>query len=286
MWRSTPASMRWPPNRWSTTSHRTSRARPLPPRDQTRVRTILRRHRWDAADRSRALGARINRALGLGLRKRFCQTFDFELQAAASNDAVLLSLGPQHSFPLEEVPAYLRLARRARDPFQAVLRSRCSPPAGVEPKPLPRRSRDRGGKDPPAIQRMEADDLMAAVFPALAACQENASRADRGSRTTRSCVRRSTTAARGDGPRRTEGVGRGGARRGPSPSLRRHRRALGALTRDLERRAPTPSSTTRRSGSVAPARVPLRRGLPVEPREAAGLDPAAIERVRECAKCQ
>src|SRR6266576_336533 len=54
------------------------------------------------------LGARINRALGLGLRKKFCLNFDFELQAAASNDAVLLSLGPQHSFPLEDVPAFLR----------------------------------------------------------------------------------------------------------------------------------------------------------------------------------
>src|SRR6266536_1272136 len=49
-------------------------------------------------------GARLNRALGLALRKRFCVTFDFELQAAASDDAILLSLGPQHSFPLERVP--------------------------------------------------------------------------------------------------------------------------------------------------------------------------------------
>ena len=46
-------------------------------------------------------GARLNRALGLALRKRFCVTFDFELQAAASDDAILLSLGPQHSFPLD-----------------------------------------------------------------------------------------------------------------------------------------------------------------------------------------
>ena len=46
-------------------------------------------------------GARLNRALGLALRKRFCVTFDFELQAAASDNAILLSLGPQHSFPLD-----------------------------------------------------------------------------------------------------------------------------------------------------------------------------------------
>src|SRR5579864_1862194 len=52
-------------------------------------------------------GARLNRALGLALRKRFCATFDFELQAAASDDAVLLSLGPQHSFPLQDVPKFL-----------------------------------------------------------------------------------------------------------------------------------------------------------------------------------
>ncbi len=50
-------------------------------------------------------GARLNRAFGLALRKRFCVTFDFELQAAASDDAILLSLGPQHSFPLERGPA-------------------------------------------------------------------------------------------------------------------------------------------------------------------------------------
>ena len=53
-------------------------------------------------------GGRINRALGLALRKKFCLNFDFELQAAASDDAVVLSLGPQHSFPLDDVPAFLR----------------------------------------------------------------------------------------------------------------------------------------------------------------------------------
>src|SRR5947207_15917910 len=52
-------------------------------------------------------GVRLNRGLGLALRKRFCVTFDFELQAAASDDAILLSLGPQHSFPLERVPKFL-----------------------------------------------------------------------------------------------------------------------------------------------------------------------------------
>src|SRR5262249_57487388 len=58
-------------------------------------------------------GARLNRALGLALRKRFCVTFDFELQAAASDDAILLSLGPQHSFPLDRVPKFLSSATLA-----------------------------------------------------------------------------------------------------------------------------------------------------------------------------
>jgi len=122
-------------------------------------------------------GARVNRGLGLALRKRFCRTFDFELQAAASDDAVVLSLGPQHSFPLEEVLGFLSPATVRDTLIQAVLptpmftsrwrwnltRSLVSP-------------RYRGTRRvPPAIQRMEADDLMAAVFPALAACQENVS---------------------------------------------------------------------------------------------------------------
>ncbi|HLI16438.1 MAG TPA: DEAD/DEAH box helicase [Acidimicrobiales bacterium] len=122
-------------------------------------------------------GARVNRGLGLALRKRFCRTFDFELQAAASDDAVVLSLGAQHAFPLEAVTAFLSPETLRDLLVQAVLptpifaarwrwnvsRSLVSP-------------RYRGARHlPPAIQRMEADDLLAAVFPALAACQENVS---------------------------------------------------------------------------------------------------------------
>src|SRR6185436_19400786 len=59
-------------------------------------------------------GSRLNRAYGLALRKRFCQRFDFELQAAATDDAIILSLGPPHSFPLDEVFGYLR-AETARE---------------------------------------------------------------------------------------------------------------------------------------------------------------------------
>ncbi|MCJ7673385.1 MAG: hypothetical protein MUP67_15275, partial [Acidimicrobiia bacterium] len=120
-------------------------------------------------------GGRINRSLGLGLRKKFCRTFNFELQAAASDDAVVLSLGPHHSFPLAEVPRYISSANIEDTLRQAILDS---------PMFLSRwrwnlnRSlmvlRFRGGRrNPPPIQRMEADDLMAAVFPQAAACQEN-----------------------------------------------------------------------------------------------------------------
>ncbi len=122
-------------------------------------------------------GARVNRALGLALRKRFCRTFDFELQAAASDDAVVLSLGPQHSFPLEEVLGFLSPATVRDTLVQAVLPT---PMFGSRWRWNLSRSlvapRYRGSRRvPPAIQRMEADDLMAAIFPALAACQENVS---------------------------------------------------------------------------------------------------------------
>ena len=121
-------------------------------------------------------GGRVNRALGLALRKRFCVSFDFELQAAADDDTVLLSLGPQHSFPLTQVPAMLSARTVADVLTQAVLphpmlqarwRWNCNR-ALVVP-------RSRGGQRRPIhLQRMDADDLLAAAWPALAACQENA----------------------------------------------------------------------------------------------------------------
>ncbi|MSO79198.1 MAG: DEAD/DEAH box helicase [Acidimicrobiia bacterium] len=120
-------------------------------------------------------GGRINRALGLALRKKFCRTFNFELQAAATDDAVVLSLGPHHSFPLEEVPRYLT-SRTVEDTLRhAVLDS---PMFQSRWRWNLNRSlmvlRFRGGRrNPPPIQRMEADDLMAAVFPQAAACAEN-----------------------------------------------------------------------------------------------------------------
>jgi ATP-dependent Lhr-like helicase len=121
-------------------------------------------------------GARLNRAFGFALRKKFCVNFDFELQAAASDDAVLLSLGPQHSFPLEEVPRFLKSSGVEAAVSQAVLQS---PMFVARWRWNLNRSlavlRRRSGKiNPFNIQRMEAADLMAAVFPGLAACQDNA----------------------------------------------------------------------------------------------------------------
>ena len=77
------------------------------------------------------LGGRINKAFGLALRKKFCATFDFELQAAANDDAVLLSLGPQHSFPLDERPRLLRSETARTRSSRPSWPRPCSPPGGA-----------------------------------------------------------------------------------------------------------------------------------------------------------
>ncbi len=121
------------------------------------------------------VGSRINRAWGLALRKRLCRTFDFELQASATDDGINISLGPQHSFPLEEVFRYLKSVTAESVLLQAVLGA---PVFTTRWRWNATRSlallRQTGGKRvPTAIQRMRADDLLAAVFPAQAACQDN-----------------------------------------------------------------------------------------------------------------
>ena len=121
-------------------------------------------------------GGRINRAFGLALRKRFCVSFDFELQAAADDDTVVLSLGPQHSFPLSQVPTMLHSGTVTDVLTQAVLPH---PMLAARWRWNLNRAlvvpRSRGGQRRPIhLQRMEADDLLAAAWPALAACQENA----------------------------------------------------------------------------------------------------------------
>ena len=120
-------------------------------------------------------GSRINRAWGLSLRKRFCRKFNFELQAAVTEDAIILSLGETHSFPLEEVAQYLNSRSVRAVLVQALLaaplfttRWRWVANISLAVK------RFRGGrKNPPPFQRIEAEDLIAVVFPDQIACAEN-----------------------------------------------------------------------------------------------------------------
>jgi ATP-dependent helicase Lhr and Lhr-like helicase len=121
-------------------------------------------------------GARINRAFGLALRKRFCKTFDFELQAAATDDAIVLSIGTSQSFPLTDAFQFVRSAELDRTLEQAAL---LAPMFGARwrwnvTRALAVLRFERGKKVQPFLQRMRAEDLLAAVFPAQVACQENA----------------------------------------------------------------------------------------------------------------
>ena len=120
-------------------------------------------------------GSRLNRAWGLALRKRFCRKFNFELQAAATEDAIVLSLGPTHSFPLEDVFHYLNSKTVRELLCQALLDA---PMWNIRWRWNVTRSlavlRRRGGKKIPAqLQRMDAEDLLTAVFPDQVACAEN-----------------------------------------------------------------------------------------------------------------
>ena len=121
------------------------------------------------------LGSRLNRAWGLALRKRFCRSFNFELQAAAIEDAIVLSLGPTHSFPLDSVFKYLHSASVRDVLVQALLDA---PMFNVRWRHNANRSlavlrRYGDRKVPPQLQRMRADDLLALVFPDQQACLEN-----------------------------------------------------------------------------------------------------------------
>ncbi len=227
-------------------------------------------------------GGRVNRAFGLALRKRFCATFDFELQAAADDDCVVLSLGPQHSFPLSEAPALLRSERAQEVLTQAVL---TSPMFASRWRWNLNRSlavlRFRGGrKNPLPIQRMEADDLMAAVFPALAACQENVAPGPVVipdhvivRQTLDDCLHEAMDV---DGLRRVLGDMEQGAIRPhfvdtTEPSVLAHEILNGKPYTFLDD-APLEERRTRA--------VALRRGLPVEARALGALDPDAVARVR------
>jgi ATP-dependent helicase Lhr and Lhr-like helicase len=229
-------------------------------------------------------GARVNRAFGLALRKRFCVTFDFELQAAASDNAILLSLGPQHSFPLDRVPKFLASKTVEQVVRQAVLtsplfQSRWRWNLNTSLTIL----RMRGGrKNPPAIQRMEADDLMAAVFPTLAACQENVAPGPLEipdhplvRQTLADCLHEAMDI---DGLRDlVNGIETGRitviTRDTTEPSVLAHEILNGQPFTYLDDET---EAVNRRSRQV---RIP--RGLPVEARDLARLDRGAIERVAD-----
>ena len=120
-------------------------------------------------------GGRVNRAWGLALRKRFCVTFDFELQAAATDEGIVLSLGERHSFPLDTVFAFLNAKTLREVLTQAVLQA----PMFMTrwrwnaTRALALLRFVSGKRVPPQIQRMRAEDLLAAVFPDALACQDN-----------------------------------------------------------------------------------------------------------------
>jgi ATP-dependent Lhr-like helicase len=120
-------------------------------------------------------GARINRAWGLAFRKRFCRSFDFELQASADEDGIVLSLGPQHSFPLQSLFGMLTPENGRHLLEQALL---AAPVFQTRwrwcvTRALAVLRNKHGQRVPPNLQRFRSDDLLAAVFPAQAGCLEN-----------------------------------------------------------------------------------------------------------------
>src|SRR6266540_3191210 len=191
-------------------------------------------------------GGRINRGLGLALRKRFCRRFDFELQAAANDDAVVLSLGPQHTIPLAEIPRFLS-PRTAEDTLAQAL-------------------------------------LASPLFPPLAACQENAAAGPIETpdhpmvrQTIHDCLHEATDV---DGlVALLQGVDSGAVRthfrESAEPSPLCHEVLNGRPYTFLDD-APLEERRTRA--------VALRRGLPETVRDLGRLDPEAIARVREEAR--
>jgi ATP-dependent Lhr-like helicase len=229
-------------------------------------------------------GARTNRAFGLALRKRFCRTFDFELQAAATDEGILLSLGPQHSFPLESIFEFVSestvdevLAQAALQAPMFQVRWRWNATRALA---IPRLF--KGKRMPPPIARMRADDLLAAVFPQQVACQDNAPGGPIEipdhplvQETLKDCLGEAMDAA---GLRAIVGrIARGELRLvavdTPEPSPMSHE-ILGARPWAYLDDAPLEE---RRARAVA-----LRRALPAAEASGAGaLDPAAIAEVAE-----
>ncbi len=119
-------------------------------------------------------GAAVTRAWGLAMRKRFCRSYDFELQATADDDGFILSIGPQHSFPIESLFPMLHPRNAQGLLEQAIL---AIPMFQIRwrwnvTRALLVLRQKHGKKVPPALQRFRADDLLSAVFPRLSGCQE------------------------------------------------------------------------------------------------------------------
>ena len=225
-------------------------------------------------------GSRINRAWGMALRKQICRSFDFELQAAATEDGINLSLAPSMSFPLDEIFRYTS-SRNAHEVLtQAILQA---PIFGIRWRWAASRAlallRFSGGRKVPApLQRIRSDDLLAAVFPAQVACQDNAPPGDLEVpdhplvfETLRDCL---TEAMDVEGLQRVlEDIESGDvevfARDTTQPSVFSHQ-ILNAMPYAFLDDAPLEE---RRSRAVA-----LRRALPEDARDLGSLDEDAVAR--------
>jgi ATP-dependent Lhr-like helicase len=227
-------------------------------------------------------GSRINKAWGLALRKKFCRTFNFELQAAATDNGFVLSLSDQHSFPLEVVFGFLSLATVDHTLTQAMLPA---PMFGARWKWNASRAlavpRFAGGrKVPPPLQRMRSDDLLASVFPDQAACPENLTGEIRIpdhpllKETIDNCLHeamdldglKEILTRMGDGTLKTVAIDT----REPSPFCHE---IINSNPYSFLDDAPLEERRTRA--------VQLRRTLPDDARELGTLDPAAIAQVAE-----
>ena len=228
-------------------------------------------------------GARINRAWGMALRKRICHTFNFELQASATDDGLNFSLGPQLSFPLSDIFTYLSTNTVEDVLRQAVLQA---PLFGTRWRWDATRAlavlRHTGGRRVPApLLRMRSDDLLAAVFPAQVQCQDNAPPGEVQVpdhplvfETMRDCLTEATDLPGLKGV--LEAIQSGDiqvfARDTVQPSVFSHQ-ILNAMPYAFLDDAPLEERRARA--------VPLRRALPKDSRELGALDPAAIRRESE-----
>ncbi len=228
-------------------------------------------------------GARINRAWGMALRKKICRSFDFELQAVATDDGLNFSLGPGLSMPVGDVFTYLKSGTIEEVLTQAILQA---PIFGTRWRWNSTRAlailRHTGGKKvPPPLQRMRSDDLLAAVFPAQVACQDNAPPGDIEVpdhplvfETMRDCL---TEASDLEGCRDLlAGIESGQieihGRETVQPSVFSHQ-ILNAMPYAFLDDAPLEE---RRARAVS-----LRRALPEDSRDLASLDPEAIRQESE-----